>query len=74
CDASSHTQECSLSLLPSVQFTLNQYITLLKYASDDGFGYSPDSTDRQAGLKKWEEWAAQATAPLLSGDFEKKIP
>ena len=48
--------------------------TRLKSASKDSFAYSPDSTDRTAGLKNWHRWAAQATVPLLSDDFTIKAP
>ncbi len=48
--------------------------TRLKSASKNSFAYSPDSTDRKEGLKNWNRWAAQATAPLLSSDFVRKTP
>jgi predicted esterase len=48
--------------------------TRLKSASKNSFAYSPDSTDRKEGLKNWNRWAAEATAPLLSSDFVRKTP
>jgi len=48
--------------------------TRLKSASKDDLAYSPDSTDRTAGLKNWRRWAVQATAPLLPNDFPMKAP
>lgn len=46
--------------------------TALKVVSNDSFGYSPDSDNRQAGITNWKNWAAKATAPLLSVDFVKR--
>lgn len=48
--------------------------TRLKSATNDSFAYSPDSTNRKAGLTNWNRWAAHATASLLSDDFVRKTP
>jgi beta-galactosidase len=58
---------------PEQQVRLAAY-TRLKSASQNSFAYSPDSTDRKEGLKNWNRWAAEATAPLLSNDFARKTP
>ena len=37
-----------------------------------GFNAGHNKTDRQAAIRRWNDWAAQATAPLLSDNFIKK--
>ncbi|MBP65473.1 MAG: hypothetical protein CL727_06890, partial [Chloroflexi bacterium] len=37
-----------------------------------GFNAGHNKTDRQAAIRRWNDWAAQATTPLLSDNFIKK--
>jgi len=39
-----------------------------------GYNAAANATDRQAATARWNDWATQATAPLLSNDFVKKTP
>ena len=39
-----------------------------------GYNAAANATDRQAATARWNYWATQATAPLLSNDFVKKTP
>jgi len=38
------------------------------------FGYNAgaNASERQPAIKRWKDWAATATVPLLSDDFVKK--
>jgi len=51
------------------------HIILKKGTGDVGkFGFNPghNKADRQAAIRRWNDWAAQVTAPLLSDNFIKK--
>ena len=51
------------------------HIILKKGTNDVGkFGFNPghNKTDRQAAIRRWNNWAAQVSAPLLSDNFIKK--
>ena len=51
------------------------HIILKKGTNDVGkFGFNPghNKTDRQAAIRRWNDWAARVTAPLLSANFIKK--
>jgi len=53
------------------------HIILKKGTNDVGkFGFNPghNKTDRQAAIRRWNDWAAQVTAPLLSDNFVRKSP
>ena len=49
---------------------------ILKKGTDDvgKFGFNPghNKTDRQAAIRRWNAWAAEVTAPLLSNNFVRK--
>jgi HEAT repeat protein len=51
------------------------HIILKKGTGDVGkFGFNPghNKTDRQAAIRRWNAWAAEVTAPLLSNNFVRK--
>ena len=53
------------------------HIILIKGTNGVGrFGYNAadNATARQAATARWKDWAAQATAPLLSNNFVRKSP
>ena len=49
---------------------------ILKKATDDvgKFGFNPghNKTERRVAIRRWNDWAAQATSPLLSDKFIRK--
>ena len=53
------------------------HMILIKGTNGVGkFGYNAaeNANDRKAAIALWNNWAATATAPLLSGDFVRKTP
>jgi hypothetical protein len=66
-----------IKLLDDPDVGVRGYAHMILKKGTDGvgkFGFNPgqNKTERQVAIRRWNDWAAQATSPLLSDNFIRK--